>query len=83
MKEKNVSNIPVVMVTGNNVTKYYTNVYATIRDGFDPYRVLKVCAHAQKTHRGKIFRYASEADTLAYEILTGLKRGGGEKENDN
>lgn len=85
MQNENVLfNTPVVLVSGNTVKKYYVSAYATLQDHYDPFRVLKVCAHAQHTHKGEVFRYASEFDILAYEILRRLAvKGGGVKENDN
>lgn len=77
-KDSVLFNTPIVLVSGNTVKRFYVSAYATLQDHFDPLRVLKVCAHAQKTHKGKVFRYASKSDILAYEILRELaiKKGG-------
>ena len=69
MKYQDAFECPVVMVSGNTVQRYYTSARATAQNGFDPYRVLKVCTHSQKKHKGKRFRYASEFETAAYEIM--------------
>ena len=74
MVSKNLFNRPVVEVSGNTVKKYYTSIFATMQDGFDPYKVALVCAHGQKTHKSKTFRFASETDIVAYEILKNLNR---------
>ena len=79
MRNENfIFNIPIVLVSGNYVKKYYTSAYATIQDKFNPYNVLKVCAYAQKKHKGQTFRFASDCDVLAYESLQELSqtRGG-------
>ena len=69
--------IPVVLVSGNYVKKYYPSAYATIQDRYNPYSVLKVCAHAQKQHKGKVFRFASDCDIFAYKLLKELSQKGG------
>lgn len=66
MKYDNIFNKPVVEISGNTVRKYYANAYATIEDGFNPYRVVLTCAHGQRTHKGKVFRFASEQDIRVY-----------------
>lgn len=60
------------MVSGNTVKKYYTTINATLQDGFSPLKVLFVCTHSQKTHKGKVFRFASKLDIEAYKIMTEL-----------
>lgn len=81
MKSENLFEKPVVIVSGQSVTRYYTSIYATLQDGYDPYKVALVCVHGQKTHKRKVFRFASEMDIVAYEIFSELKqRGGGKNE---
>lgn len=74
MESENLFNRPVVVVSGNTVKRYYTSINATLQDGFDPYKVALVCVHGQKTHKGKVFRFASEMDIVAYEILKDLNK---------
>ena len=69
MEYKDAFDCPVVIVSGNTVQRYYTSARATLQDGFEPYKVLKVCTHSQKTHKGKRFRFASESDIAAYKIM--------------
>lgn len=74
MNKQDIFDKPVVIISGNSVTRYYTSVRATLQDGFDPYKVVLVCTHSQKTHKGKTFRFASEADIVAIKILNDLFR---------
>lgn len=55
MKYQDAFECPVVMVSGNTAQRYYTSARATAQDGFDPYRVLKVCTHSQKSIKEKGF----------------------------
>ena len=80
MKSDNLFNKPVVIVSGQTVSRYYTSIFATLQDGFDPYKVALVCLNGQKTHKGKVFRFANEMETVAYEIFSELK---GEEVNKN
>lgn len=68
----NVFKRPVVIISGNYVKKYYTSIDATTQDGFNPLKVALVCTHTQKTHKGKIFRFASDIDICAYEVIKNL-----------
>lgn len=67
--------IPVVMLKGDSVEKYYDDYLLTEKDGFKPNRVLEVCSKRYKTHKNKRFNFASKSDIEAYKILKGcLKR---------
>lgn len=67
---------PVVIVSGRWVQRYYTSLFATLQDGFDPYKVARVCLGGQKTHKGKRFRFANEYENIAYQITKEIAEGG-------
>ena len=66
--------IPVVMVKGDFVEKYYDDYTLTEIDGFNPNRVLSVCSKRYKTHKNKHFKFASQVDIEAYSILKELSQ---------
>ena len=62
-----VWNLPIVLVRGQNVVKFYPNAYETKADGFSPLAVVLVCVGARKTHKGKHFCFASKTDIVQYD----------------
>lgn len=62
------------MISVNTVQRYYTSIRAAAQDRFNPFKVLLVCAHGEKTHKGKVFRFASEADVVAFDIMKKINR---------
>lgn len=60
---------PVVLAQGRYVKRFYNNALLTAQDGFDPWKVIMVCGNIQRTHKGEVFRFASELDIAAAEIL--------------
>ena len=59
MKEKYLFNKPVVLINGEN-SLFFRNCFVTYNEGFNPLKVLEACTGKIKTHRGELFRFATE-----------------------
>lgn len=60
---------PVVIYENGRITNYYGSPIATIKDGYKPSSVLKVCEGKQFLHYGKKFCFLDDFEILGEKIL--------------